>query len=221
MDLSEIEAKRQTYDQQLDGFFDFVEVGRIGKYRIVHRETKTWLGIVDELDNIMVPLIYDNLIHRGFCIRSTITAGCDVFFGVVNIDEAHIILPAKYKYISLIANQSVMSCYDGKIWTLVSLSDTYYRCLSRSLLPFDNDKFVCLLRKCREDSYKIECWDEKDNHSQRRLRMLALDSDCPNRIKLINKYFNLVVYTDIYGQFLFANRNLKDVFPLLMLLFVY
>lgn len=212
MELSEIEVKRQDYDRQLDGFFDFVEVGRVGKFRIVHRDTKAWLGVIDELDNIIVPLIYDNLILRGFCIESTITVGCDKFFGVISIDDAHIILPAKYKFISLISNQNVLSCYNGRMWTLVSLDNTYSVCLSQSLLLFDNDKFVCLLRKHRDDSYKVECWDENGNHSQQRLRLLALDSDSPNRIKLINKYFNLVVYADIYGQVLFTNRNLKDVF---------
>lgn len=212
MELSEIEKRRQSDDQELDGYFDFVDVCNIGKYRIVHRESRKMLGIVDEKDNILIPLIYDDLELKYGYIESKIKIGNTEFIGCISIDEPQVILPARYCFINLLPDQNMISCYDSKQWKLVSLDNRRLKNLSRSLLPFDSAKFICLLRKCREDSFNIECWDENDNHSQSLLRMLAKESDCPNRIKLTNKYFNLVVFTDIYGQVLFANRDLNDVF---------
>lgn len=212
MELSEIEKVRLLDDQELDGFFEFVVAGTIGKYRIVHRESRAMLGIVDEKDNILIPLIYDYLELKYGYIESKVKIGDTEFIGCISIDEPQIILPARYCFINLLPDQNMISCYDRKQWKLVSLENRRSRNLSRSLLPFDSGKFICLLRKCREDSFSIECWDENGNHSQRLLRMLAKESDCQNRIKLTNKYFNLVVYTDIYGQVLFANRDLNDVF---------
>lgn len=212
MELSEIEKTRLSDDQELEGFFGFVAVGNIGKYRIVHRESRKMLGIVDEKDNILIPLIYDYLELKYGYIESKIEAGNHNFIGCISTDKPQIILPAKYSFIDLWSDQKMILCYDGKQWTLVSLDNKRSRSLSRSLLPFDSGKCICLLRKCRESSFNIECWDENDNHSQSMLRMLAKESDCPNRIKFTNKHFNLVVYTDIYGNILFANKDLNAVF---------
>lgn len=212
MELSDIEKKRKTLDQQYDGFFNFVEKERIGKYRIVHRESKTWLGIIDEFDNIVLPLMYDRLGSKGAYIESAVEIDDDVLIGAIGIDGTNILLPAKYKYIGMINNGNMISCFDGKRWMLVSLKNVAYNLLPSCFVPFDDDNGVCVLHKWDNNSYRIECWDENGNNSQKRLRMLALNSACHSRIKMMNKYLKLVVFSDIYGQVLYANKDLKTIF---------
>lgn len=212
MELSYDENIRLQIDNELDGFYDFVEIGRIGDYRIVQRESKTYKGLIDEYDNIIVPLIYDSIINVGEYIETKITIDNEDFVGVISKESMRIILPAIYKFINVQKNRNVISCYNGNTWDLVSFKDNKIKHLSKNTLPFDHDEFTCVLLKCSENNYKIECWNENENHSQHNLRKMAVESCCAGRIKLTNKYFKLVVYTDIYGQILFANKDLSLVF---------
>lgn len=212
MELTNVELSRNALDQQLDGFFDFVEVDRIGKYRIVHRESKTWLGIVDDQDNILTPLVYDEIEIKGAYIGTTVSDNGKFLYGALDLKDGHVMLPAKYSLINMIEEQNMMVCYNGKEWSYVQLTDLHIINLPRGYLPLDNVQYVCVLHKCSDCIYRIECWNENQNHSERKLRSLALSSEYPNRIKLTNFSLNLVIYADIYGQVLFSNRNLNELF---------
>ena len=212
MELSDIENKRLLNDNELEGFYDFVEVERIGYYRVVQREFHTYKGIIDERDNIIVPLIYDNIEQVGEYIKTSLIINKDVFVGIISNKSMCIMLPAKYKFINVLKEINVVSCYDGNSWTLVSLQDNNIRYLSKNVMPFDNEQFTCVLVRRQNNDYKIECWNDNENHSQDNLRQIAMGSSCAGRIKFTNKYFKLVVYTDIYGQILFANKDLNLVF---------
>lgn len=212
MELGNVELRRNALDQQLDGFFDFVEVARIGKYRIVHRESKTWLGIIDDQDNILTPLVYDEIEIKGAYIGTTVRDNGKILYGALDLKDGHVMLPAKYSLINMIEEQNMMVCYNGKEWSYVQLADMRVINLPHVYLPLDHPQHVCVLHKCSDYFYRIECWNENQNHSEQKLRSLALNSECPNRIKLTNISLNLVIYADIYGQILFSNRNLNELF---------
>ena len=136
MELSYDENIRLQIDNELDGFYDFVEIGRIGDYRIVQRESKTYKGLIDEYDNIIVPLIYDSIINVGEYIETKITIDNEDFVGVISKESMRIILPAIYKFINVQKNRNVISCYNGNTWDLVSFKNNKIKRCSLSSTVF-------------------------------------------------------------------------------------
>lgn len=208
MELSNIESERCRIDEGYDGFLDFIEVGRIGNQLIVHREGHSWLGIIDESENILLPLIYDGLIPHECGIRTVIEVSGSVLNGLYRTDDRTIILPAIYNTVYPAINS--YWCLRGKQWELVTQTCKVIMKLPHNALPLNHHKYICILRKT-STGLKIEVLDGKYNHSQCRLREIAHESDIPNRIKMTCRYCNLIIYSDIYGNVIYSNVDIDDV----------
>ena len=61
MNIAEIENERLQIDNELDGFSEFVVIRSYQNIRIVHRDSKKWQGIIDDMDNVILPLVYDKI----------------------------------------------------------------------------------------------------------------------------------------------------------------
>jgi hypothetical protein len=208
MELSKAEYARCKIDQEYDDFLDFVEVERIGNQRIVHREGNSWLGVIDESENILLPLIYDNLIPNECGIRTVIESPGSVLNGLYSIDDRTVILPAIYNTIYPAIN--CYWCLKGKQWELVTHACEVIMKLPHNALPLNHYKYICILRKTSV-GLKIEVFDEVYNHSQSRLREIAHESNIPNRIRMVCRYCNLIVYSDIYGNVIYSNVDIDDI----------
>ena len=212
MELSDVEMCRCTEDRNLDGFFDYVEVARIsGNQRIVHRENHKWLGVVDESDNVLLPLIYDKLKPKGYGVETTVEASSGVFRGLYDGIGGKIIFPAIYDVINPAIDN--FWCYDKTSWRLMSRECKTIMELPYNALPLDHDKYICILRK-NSNRLNIEVLGDNYNHSQRRLRTIALESSITNRIVMTSKYFNLNVYSDIYGNVIYTNIDVDYILSL-------
>lgn len=208
MKLSDVEAARCSIDQGYDGFFDFIEVGRIGNQRIVRRESCKWLGIIDEFDNILLPLIYDKLTPKGYGVETIIANEDCELCGLYGTNDKKIIFPAIYDAIYPVLNK--FWCMRNRQWKLMTSECETIWHLPSNTLPLDHDKYVCILRKT-DNNLRIEVLDDKYNHSQRRLRDVAHGSDIQNRIKITSRYCNLILYSDIYGNVIYSNININDI----------
>lgn len=211
MELSNVESERCQIDEGYDGFLDFVEVGRIGNQRIVHREGHNWLGIIDESENILLPLIYNKLIPNEYGVKTVIEEPNSVLNGIYSTNDQTIILPAIYNDVYPTINS--YWCLKGKRWELVSPTCEVIMKLPHNALPLNHHKYICILRKTNK-GLRIEVLDDKYNHSQCRLREIAHESDIPNRIKMTCKYCNLIIYSDIYGDVIYSNIDIDDILSL-------
>lgn len=211
MELSNVELARCNIDKEYDGFLDFVEVGRFGNQRIVHREGHSWLGIIDESENILLPLIYDKLNPNESGIGTVIEGFDGVLNGLYSKNDQAVILPAIYNAVYPAINY--FWCLREKQWELVSQACEVILRLSYNALPLNHNKYICILRKTCE-GFKIEVLDDKYNHSQCRLREIAHESIVPNRIKMTCRYCNLIIYSDIYGNVIYSNANIDDILSL-------
>ena len=211
MNISEIIQKRESIDQELDGFSDFVDVRRMGNLRIVHRDAKPWLGIIDDRENILLPLVYDAIELMNWGYELTISDGENrQHKGLADNTGAHLIIPVNFKAFYPIDGTDKYWCLDHNgSWHLYGTKDER---LPADAIPLDCESQVCVLRKKRSNSYAVECWNENGNSSQMLMRSLALDSEVPNRIVFRNCYYNLVVYCDIYGNVLDSNFSLQSFF---------
>ena len=211
MELSKVELERCREDLTYDGFFDYVEVGRIANHRFVHRENHQWLGIVDEFDNVLLPLIYDKLIPKEYGVETVIETSCGIFHGLYGTDIDRIIFPAIYDIISPALNY--FWCYDKSKWKLISVECKTILSLSHDALPLDHNKYICILKKNR-NHFNIEVFDDNFNHSQLRLRNIAYESKIPNRIMMTSKYCNLDIFSDIYGNVIYSNIDIDYILSL-------
>lgn len=208
MELSNAELERCKIDQEYDGFLDFVEVGRINNQRIVHREGCNRLGVIDESEDILLPLIYDKLIPNECGIETVIESPDSVLSGLYSTNERTVILPAIYNIVYPAINS--YWCLKGKQWELVSQACEVILKLPHNALPLNHYKYICVLSKT-STGLKIEVLDDMYNHSQCRLREIAHESDIPNRIKMACKYRNIIIYSDIYGNVIYSNIDIDDV----------
>ncbi len=211
MNLSDVELKRCDIDKSYDGFFDFVEVGRLGNQRIVHRKEHSWLGVIDESENILLPLIYNKLIPNEYGVKTVIEEPNSVLNGIYSTNDQTIILPAIYNDVYPTINS--FWCLRKKQWELVSPTCGVIMKLSYNALPLHHYKYICILKKTNT-GFKIEVFDDNYNHSQSRLREIAHESTIPNRIKMTCKYCNLIIYSDIYGDVIYSNIDIDDILSL-------
>lgn len=209
MELSDVELMRCNIDQGFDGFFDFVEVGHIGNQRIVHRECHNWLGMVDEFDNVLLPLIYDKLIPQVYGMETVIAVNDSELHGLYSIIDRKTILPVKFNAIYPAINY--FWCREKHQWKLMSNVCRMVWYLSSNAIPLDHNKYICILVK-KENCFNIEVLNENYNHSERNLREIAHESDIPNRIKMTSMYYKLIIYSDIYGNVIYSNINIDEVF---------
>lgn len=213
MNLQGIEKERLRLDENLDGFSDFVEIMSYRDYRIVHRDVKNWQGVIDNMDNIVLPLIYDNIeiVDYGFKVILNDTKG-QSFVGLVDVTDMRIVIPPYFKTLIPLDNGKMIWTLDAENnWFLYDCNGALQEKLSTNCMPLTNSSNICILRKNHSCDFSIECWDQNMTVSQQLLRSLALDSEFPGRIILNNEYYHAIVYCDIYGRVLYSNINLDTI----------
>ena len=214
MNVAEIENERLQIDNELDGFSDFVLIRSYQNIRIVHRDSKKWQGIIDDMDNIILPLVYDKIELDDNGIRLFLKDENDQYLiGLANIEDLQVVLPARFKALYPLEDLKMIWCLDVKDnWLLYDEGGNLNERLPQNCIPLDNPSFVCVLRKNNADDYSVECRNQKMEVSSRLLRSLALQSESPGRIALSSHYYHILVYTDLYGRILYSNINLDALF---------
>ena len=214
MNVAEIENERLQIDNELDGFSDFVLVRSYHNIRIVHRDSNKWQGIIDDMDNVILPLVYDKIELDDNGIRLFLKDENDQFLiGLANIENLQVVLPARFKALYPVEDLKMTWCLDvNDNWLLYDAEGNLHERLPQNCIPLDNSHFVCVLRKNNADDYSVECRSQKMEVSSRLLRSLALQSELPGRIVLSSHYYHVLVYTDLYGRILYSNTNLDALF---------
>lgn len=214
MNIKELLDKRLLTDNKLDGFSDFVEVGKYRNLRIVRRDAGKWLGLIDNADNVVIPLLYDNIQIVKYGLRLKIIDGEGTpLFGWANKKDISIIIEPTFKALYPLEEEERIWCLDvNNYWSLYDLDGIRHLNLPFWYKPLDATSGICVLCKNDNEDFSVECWDKNEVISQRSLRNLALKSELPGRIILKNEYYNLIVYCDIYGRVLHSNINLNRIF---------
>ena len=214
MNIAEIENERLQIDNELDGFSEFVVIRSYQNIRIVHRDSKKWQGIIDDMDNIILPLVYDKIELDDNGIRLFLKDENDQFLiGLANIENLQVVLPARFKALYPVEDLKMTWCLDvNDNWLLYDAGGNLHERLPKNSIPLDSSHFVCVLRKNNVDDYSVECRNQKMEVSSRLLRSLALQSESPGRIALSSHYYHILVYTDLYGRILYSNINLDALF---------
>lgn len=214
MNLLEIEKERLRIDSELEGFSDFIEIKSFQEFKIVHRDAKNWKGIIDNMDNVILPLVYDNIEVVNYGIRLTICgANGQSFVGLANAEDMHIVIPVCFKALCPFDDIEKIWCLDAEgIWGLYNLDGQQQVRLPSDYKPLSTSSDICVLHKNDCGDYSVECWNEKIENSQRLLRTIALGSELPGRIVLNSYYYHVVVYCDLYGRVLYSNLNLDNIF---------
>lgn len=214
MNIAEIENERLQIDNELDGFSEFVVIRSYHNIRIVHRDSKKWQGIIDIMDNVILPLIYDKIELDDNGIKLFLKDENDQYLiGLADIENLQVVLPARFKALYPVEDLKMIWCLDVKNnWLLYDAEGNLHERLPQNCIPLDNSHFVCVLRKNNADDYSVECRSQKMEVSSRLLRSLALQSELPGRIVLSSHYYNVLVYTDLYGRILYSNTNLDALF---------
>lgn len=210
----EIEKERLRIDSELDGFSDFIVVNSYQSFRVVHRDAKKWQGIIDNMDNIILPLVYDNVEVEDYGIKFLLKdEKGQSLIGLANIKDLNIILPARFKALYPIENLKMIWCIDAEDnWLLYDFKGNLHAKLPLNCKPLDSSSYVCILRKNNDDDYLVECWNKDMEVSQQLLRSFALHSELQGRIVLNSDYYHIIVYSDIYGRILYSNINLNTLF---------
>ena len=214
MNIAEIENERLQIDNELDGFSEFVVIRSYHNIRIVHRDSKKWQGIIDIMDNVILPLIYDKIELDDNGIKLFLKDENDQYLiGLADIENLQVVLPARFKALYPVEDLKMIWCLDVKNnWLLYDAEGNLHERLPQNCIPLDNSHFVCVLRKNNADDYSVECRSQKMEVSSRLLRSLALQSELPGRIVLSSHYYNVSVYTYLYGRILYSNTNLDALF---------
>ena len=214
MNIAEIENERLQIDNELDGFSEFVVIRSYHNIRIVHRDSKKWQGIIDIMDNVILPLIYDKIELDDNGIKLFLKDENDQYLiGLADIENLQVVLPARFKALYPVEDLKMIWCLDVKNnWLLYDAEGNLHERLPQNCIPLDNSHFVCVLRKNNADDYSVECKNQKMEVSPRLLRSLALHDESPGRIILSSHYYHVLVYTDLYGRILYSNTNLDALF---------
>ena len=214
MNIAEIENERLQIDNELDGFSEFVVIRSYHNIRIVHRDSKKWQGIIDIMDNVILPLIYDKIELDDNGIKLFLKDENDQYLiGLADIENLQVVLPARFKALYPVEDLKMIWCLDVKNnWLLYDAEGNLHERLPQNCIPLDNSHFVCVLRKNNADDYSVECRSQKMEVSSRLLRSLALHDESPGRIILSSHYYHVLVYTDLYGRILYSNTNLDALF---------
>ena len=214
MNIAEIENERLQIDNELDGFSEFVVIRSYHNIRIVRRDSKKWQGIIDIMDNVILPLIYDKIELDDNGIKLFLKDENDQYLiGLADIENLQVVLPARFKALYPVEDLKMIWCLDVKNnWLLYDAEGNLHERLPQNCIPLDNSHFVCVLRKNNADDNSVECRSQKMEVSSRLLRSLALQSESPGRIALSSHYYHILVYTDLYGRILYSNINLDALF---------
>lgn len=214
MNIAKIENERLQIDNELDGFSEFVVIKSYQNIRIVHRDSKKWQGIIDDMDNVILPLVYDKIELDDNGIRLFLKDENDHFLiGLANIENLQVVLPARFKALYPVEDLKMTWCLDvNDNWLLYDFKGKLHAKLPLNCKPLDSSSYVCILRKNNYDDFSVECWNEKMEVSQYLLRSLVLNSELQGRIVLNSDYYHIIVYSDIYGRILYSNINLNALF---------
>lgn len=116
MNIAEIENERLQIDNELDGFSEFVVIRSYQNIRIVHRDSKKWQGIIDDMDNVILPLVYDKIELDDNGIRLFLKDENDQFLiGLANIENLQVVLPARFKALYPVEDLKMTWCLDVMI----------------------------------------------------------------------------------------------------------
>lgn len=115
MNVEEIENERLQIDNELDGFSEFVVIRSYRNIRIVHRDSKNWQGIIDDMDNVILPLVYDKIELDDNEIRLFLKDENDQYLiGLANIENLQVVLPARFKALYPVEDLKMIWCLDVK-----------------------------------------------------------------------------------------------------------